>query len=370
MPTATLSDRVANKFVGHDVNLQRLQASQRLQIFKALRGLEDKLALKIMKDVDADKDTFTLARNRALLREVTSVIESAYGDIAEAHKGMLVELGQYEARAVATLMNRQIGVNLLTVGVPDSVIDAMVNDNTIFGAPLDSFWEQQSLSLRNKFATSMRAGIYAGETTGQLIQRVRGTRAANFTDGLMKTARSGAEVVVRTAAQSVLNDARMEVFKANEDVLDGVQAQVTLDDRTSDICMARSGFAWTMAGDPFPDTDTDEDFPGPPPWHPNCRSTLIPIVKSIGTILDDKKLDTTIERELEKLPEATQSSMNGQVAGDLTYEEWLTTQSKATQLDVLGPGRFELWDKGKISLRDLIDQRGNPLTLKQLRSKE
>jgi hypothetical protein len=47
-------------------------------------------------------------------------------------------------------------------------------------------------------------------------------------------------------------------------VLQGVQAIVTLDARTSAICMARSGMAWDFDGKPLND-ETGIDFPGPPP---------------------------------------------------------------------------------------------------------
>lgn len=366
---AMLADRVADRFIGHDVNLQRLQASQRIQMLRALKTLERKLEEKIRTHTRGE-ETFTLRRNRALLREATQVIGTAYAGITEQHRALLTDMGTYELRAVAQVVNRQVGVSLMSVGVPEDVITSMLKDNTIFGAPLDSYWEQQSVTVRNKFATEMRAGIFAGETNDQLIQRVRGTRAGNFKDGMMRSARHGAEAVVRTAAQSVLNDARMELYRANADVIDGVQALTVLDDRTTDICIARSGFAWDLDGNPFPGTDTDEDFPGPPPWHPNCRTTLIPIVKSIGDLAKDTTLDAKVEREIEKIPTATQASMDGAVSGDLTYEQWLETKSETFQKEVLGPGRYELWSEGKISLRDLIDQRGNPLTLTQLRAIE
>jgi hypothetical protein len=38
------------------------------------------------------------------------------------------------------------------------------------------------------------------------------------------------------------------------------------------------------------------------------------------------------------------------------------------QEEVLGPGTYRLWKAGKISLRGLIDQRGRPLSLKELQS--
>lgn len=359
MPKA-VADVLSDQFVGHDVNLQRLQADHRRTLFRALSRLEEKLVRAILEDVGTAP--FTFERNKALLRVVRQILTSGYVEISDEHRALLREMGLYEVQAISRLVNRQIGVDLLSVGVSDSVITAMLNDNTIFGAPLKAYWSQQSSSLQARFATEMRAGIFAGETTADLIRRVRGTKAANYKDGLMQVARNGAEVVVRTAAQSVLNDARMEVYKANEDVIAGVQAQVTLDTRTSDICIARSGSAWDLEGNPLPDTNTTENFPGPPPWHPNCRTTLVPVLKSYGELLGD----TSLDRELKKLPKSTQSSMDGQVAGDLTYEQWLRDQPESRQLEVLGPGRLKLWRARKISLRDLIDQRGNPMTLKEL----
>ena len=346
MPKQSFSDQLANAFVAHDVNVLRLQADQRRTLFKALKKLEAKLVKAI---AATDTETVTLARSKALLKTVRTLIDRDYATIASTHKVLLQDLAEYEFSAVGKLINREVGVSLMSIGVDEAVIKSLVSDDVVIGAPLKTYWEQQSVGLRNRFMTEMRAGVFAGETPQQLIQRVRGTKAQNFRNGIMQTARNGAEVVTRTAAQSVLNDARMEVFKANADVIEGVQAQVTLDDRTSDVCIARSGFAWTLDGDPFPGTDTDEDFPGPPPWHPNCRSTLLPLVKRPGQILKDNKLDTQLQREVANIPKATQASMNGQVAGELTYEQWLETQSTATQLEVLGPGRLKLWNAGKIN---------------------
>jgi hypothetical protein len=62
--------------------------------------------------------------------------------------------------------------------------------------------------------------------------------------------------------------------------------------------------------------------------------------------------------------------MDGLVAQALTYEDWLKTKSEAFQKEVLGPGKWELWQKGQIRLRDLIDQRGRPLTLEELKQLE
>lgn len=359
-----LNDRLLDRFIQHDLNLQRLQAGQRRLLLKELKALEAQI-VKTLQSYTGQ--TFTKARQQALLRQVRATIQTGYRGILKTHQTEVLAMAEFEAEHIGALVNRTAKVTVFSVGVPESVVNSLLKDDAVLGAPLRAIWAQEAGALNQAFISAMRQGILAGETTDQLVRRVQGTKALQYKDGIMNPRTRAVEMRVRTSAQSILNDARMEVFKNNGDVLNGVQAQVTLDDRTSAICMARSGFAWDLEGNPLEGTDTDEDFPGPPPWHPNCRTTLTPIVKSLGELVEDKAVDKKVDRALRHLPERTQASMDGQVPRSLTYEEWLNTKSDAAQQEILGPGKYTLWKAGKISLRDLIDQRGNPLTLQQLR---
>tara|TARA_R110000765_G_scaffold56602_2_gene111504 strand:- start:4141 stop:4362 length:222 start_codon:yes stop_codon:yes gene_type:complete len=71
----------------------------------------------------------------------------------------------------------------------------------------------------------------------------------------------------------------------------------------------------------------------------NCRTTLIPLGREDDPIA-------------------------GQTFGGL-----LDSMTEEQQKEMLGPGKFELWRKGDISMSDLIDQSGRPLTLAQLRER-
>ena len=359
-----VADDIADRFIQHDVNLLRLQAHQRVVILKELQALEASLITAIQ---EHSAQTFTKARQQALLKQVRETIATSYGTIAAEHTDQLQAMAAHESQVAGKFVNQAISATVMAVGVPDAVIKSLTSDSTILGAPVRKIWEGEAGKAYPAFVSAMRQGILAGETTDQLVRRVRGTAANRFKDGILQARKSTVDMLVRTSAASVLNDARLETFKNNDDVLDGYQALVTLDDRTSSICQARSGFAWDFEGHPIPGTPTNEDFPGPPPWHPSCRTTLLPVLKSYGDMLDDPALDEQVQTELDKLPPETQSSMDGQVAGKLTYEQWLKTKSAAFQQQTLGPGKYALWKEGKISLRDLIDQRGRPLTLGQLK---
>ena len=77
-------------------------------------------------------------------------------------------------------------------------------------------------------------------------------------------------------------------------------------------------------------------------------------------------------KKIKEIDPGTRASMDGQVAADMTYEQWLKKKDAAEPgfaKSVLGPGRYNLWKNGKLTLRDLVDQRGRELTLEQLDAK-
>jgi hypothetical protein len=59
----------------------------------------------------------------------------------------------------------------------------------------------------------------------------------------------------------------------------------------------------------------------------------------------------------------------GHVPARTTYAEWLRTQSKEFQNDVLGPARADLF-RGGMPLTKFVDRAGGGLTLKQIRDRQ
>jgi hypothetical protein len=58
--------------------------------------------------------------------------------------------------------------------------------------------------------------------------------------------------------------------------------------------------------------------------------------------------------------------MNGQVPGNLTYEQWLKTQDTKAQNEALGTRRAQLWRAGRITMDDMVAKDGRPLTLAEI----
>jgi hypothetical protein len=69
------------------------------------------------------------------------------------------------------------------------------------------------------------------------------------------------------------------------------------------------------------------------------------------------------------MDEGTRASMGGPVSRKLTYEAWFEGLGAAKQEDILGPGRYALWKKDGLSFREMVDMRGRPLTLDELRAR-
>ena len=94
-----------------------------------------------------------------------------------------------------------------------------------------------------------------------------------------------------------------------------------------------------------------------PPEHFNCRCILSPVVATFRELGFD----------IEEPPAGTRASMDGQVPATFAFKDWLATKSHDEQDNMLGPGRADLWRKGKITLEQLIDGHGRELTLDELR---
>lgn len=101
---------------------------------------------------------------------------------------------------------------------------------------------------------------------------------------------------------------------------------------------------------------------GPGRLHWRCRSGRTPVLKS------HKELGIDVPEIV--IEGKTRASMDGQVAAETTYADWLKKQSAARQDEVLGPTRGRLMREGKLSLDDMYSARGKPLTLDELRKKD
>lgn len=239
--------------------------------------------------------------------------------------------------------------------LPAEMTNVIAGGLVLEGATLSAHWQRQGRKFHQDFMDQIRISLENGESTQQATTRiVGGTIDGIAVPGIIEATRRNAETLVRTAINEVVNQVRINTFQDMEDVVKAIQQISTLDSRTSHICIAYSGLVWDIVD--FAPIGHSLPFNGGPPRHFNCRSSLVPVLRSF----EELGIDAT------EVPLETRASMDGEVPGDITFDQWLKGKSQTFQNDLLGPTRASLWKNNEISLTQLVDMRGRPMTLDQL----
>jgi hypothetical protein len=359
MPRA--NEILLDREVGHQVNLQRLSNGVVRRMIALLNRLDADLFAQITTALERlPPESFTVERLEGLLSSIRALNAQAYDAIVRALPPELRQITDYEAG---------FQLKLFESAIPQQVIAQAgvnaVNAQQVYAAALSrpfqgrllSEWMQSLEADRGaRVRDAIRIGYGEGQTLGQIVTRLRGTRARNYEDGIIEIDRRNAEAVVRTAVSHVAANTKDLFYAANKDLVRAVQWLSTLDTRTTLQCQVRDGLTYT----PESHKPIDHGVPwlsGPGKLHWNCRSSSVPILRSfrdLGIPIDE-------------LSETTRASMDGQVPAETTYNEWLTKQSAARQDEVLGPTRGKLYRNGGLPIDRFTNDKGVFLTLDELR---
>jgi len=355
---SSANEKIADALRKHSIDLARYTESEKKMLFKRVDQLFRKLRAET---TNANIFTGTVAQQRkvmnALFKQAEFEIFTSYEKISEYTAKSMRDLAEVEALWTSKQMSSKIGVKTgLIKNLTEHQLSTIASDVLIGGAPSSEWWSRQAEKLRNNFKDQIREGWSKGESLETLLKRLTGGKDENGNPifDIRKGTLRGAEATIRSSFQTMANDVRMKVYKENEEVISGYQWQSTLDDRTTIMCAVRDGLVWDTEHNSI-DHDIEYDEP---PIHWNCRSQIVCVLKSY------KELG--IDRE-EYKDEGTRASMDGQVSAKKTFEEWIAGKPDSYADEAFGKGKADLWRDGKITVRDMVDQQGRPLTLEQLK---
>lgn len=354
--SASLNDDLVDRAIRHQVFIARHGTGLANRMVEELDKVQPDLVRILTERLLAihkkgfDTGPVTTKRLKSLFAALDEVV-SLHNN--EAYRRLTVELralAKQEGLWQAGIATAEAPVKIEMLLPSPQLLNAVVTAQPFRGKLLRTWFGDLTRRQKAKMKQELTAGLIEGESIDQMVRRVVGTRANKFADGILDASRTEARMVVRTATNHVSNAARSEVYKANEDIIKGVKIVATLDNRTSSICRFQDGRVYPVGQGPRP------------PFHPNCRSTTVPVLKSwreLGINLKDA-------------PKGTRAALDGKVPDDVTYPVWFRRQKASLQREVLGKSRFELFKSGKMGtdITRFSDRTGRLYTLPELADRE
>lgn len=357
MPTPDLLVEIATR---HAVHLEGVKTRYAREFERFLREMEDDLLARLAK---ADPASITARRLERLLNAVDETLKAGFNDYEKVWREQLKELGAYEAEFELKALDKAFKEEMAgtadirwTLPTPNQIFAAAFVEPLSVEGPdqgklLAAFYRTWTDRQRIKIVNAIRLASAQGQSTDDLVRRIRGTRAARYRDGLIEATRRDVTMMTRTALQHIAVQSREVVWDANKRVIRAVEWVSVLDSRTSPMCRGLDGRIFDLKKGPRP------------PIHVACRSTVVPVLK--GRL-----------RELQGGGERFARDEDGptRVDADLSYYEWLKKQPAGFQDSVIGPTRGKLLRDGGLTAKRFqelqLDKKFRERTLDELRELE
>jgi len=332
--------------------LERAKAAEQVNQSKMFSKLIADIN-KLMADY-SDEDLRTKKALAVIRKELSDVSRQSLDEYTQQLMQTVEDLG-------VSMMGWELavlqGITGLTLKVPDTkaIISAIKNRpmsvrNFKGDLLLEPFTKSMSISTEYAIDNAVLQAWNEGQTIQQLVQRIRGTRANGYSDGILGQYMKNADAIARTAIQHSASVGRMALWQANADIISGYVWVSTLDSHTTAQCKALDGQSFEFNKGPLP------------PLHIRCRST---------TKAD--LIDKTFEEGATRSGGEKVGSVDnrGYVDANETYYSWLKRQPESYQDLAIGPTRAKLLRDGGLSAEKFaklsLDKNFEPLTLNEMR---
>ena len=220
---------------------------------------------------------------------------------------------------------------------------------------MDYLFSDIASSLRKKVEYAIRDGVSQGLSNQQIIQKIKGRKSLNYSDGILSKTASEIERDVRTARSHISTATYIDTYKTLGYAY--VKVVATLDGRTCKYCASIDGDVYSI------------DDPKRPrfPVHPNNRTTYVGCDED-GKFFG-KRPFVMDERKVKDIPKDERGQLIGQLDANTSFKEFFEQADEFFQRTWLGKSKYELYKQGKYSIdkfADPLNKRG--YTLKELKA--
>ena len=274
---ATTTDKLLGRTLQRAVLTERFENEQIRQVTRFLDRkvypqVERQLASRVGRIAERGMDTgpSTTRRLTNLKRSITKITTAGFRE-ARAQLGKnLTEFGVDEVNWQNAALRSSMPVVFETTLPTMGALRAIVLSRPFEGMILREHFATLSKRLVTTIDQAIKVGLAAGETTDQIIRRVRGTvREAGIRGGsAFAKSRRGVATTVRTAITHTSNLGRESMYLQNPKLIKGVQWISTFDGGTCPRCGGLDTKVFNVGQGPRP------------PAHHQCRCTTIPVVRS------------------------------------------------------------------------------------------
>ena len=194
----------------HQVYLERLKTGEANNFAAFLQRIDKSIRDRLL---GQDLTDYTRSRLTRLLASTEGALHKIYDDYQEQLNVNLIELAQYEAGFEARAMGGVIDGVEVVVPTDNQIITAVMSRplsvrGTDGGKLLEPFIKDWSAKEVQRTVGAIQQGFYEGQTTTQIVQAIRGTRKANYSDGILAITSRNARAVTHTAVQHASSQAR------------------------------------------------------------------------------------------------------------------------------------------------------------------
>lgn len=293
------------------------------------------------------------------------------------------------AKAITKKIGAQ-GLNPVGTGRIAAVVKyANVED----GMTLEESIEAAAREDARRISAICRDGLRRDQSIDEISRSLRGSKAGNYEDGVLNLSRSEAEQLARTGCCGIADEAKMQFYLGNPDVVIGVRHVATLSGNTCLVCGSYDGMVWKIP---------DEVHLIPKLGiHPNCRCVHLPVtemdeINSSTRPAEAANFWKEAEEQYEKdhpgkhwrdlarstrlkyyyqaqkdYEKRTGKPAFDQVPQNMSFEDWLKTKDDRYLESYFGKTRFALYKDGKLPLKKFINpETDRAFTIEELKKRD
>ena len=263
------NEQLLDRAIAHAHYFERLKTFEARRVVGFLNNdllpdLVDRVSSRLerMRTRGLDAEITRNVGYRELIGGMRDILDAGMRRLSDQVAESLVDIGASEAQWQANTIERVTGPQIrFEFDMPSvSTLRSIVTSRPMQGRILRDWFKDLGKTTQARVTREINLGIASSESIDDIVRRIRGTRDARYTDGVLQITRRNAESVVRTAVNHVSTHAREELYGANDDIVKGVQIVATLDTRTTDLCKGLDGKIYAPGEG------------GRPPFHYGCLS--------------------------------------------------------------------------------------------------